>query len=427
MSPTVAKRMRGFSMVEMGVALVVLGLLLTAAMAYWRMSRQEQVVSVHRSLFTDAQAAVLGFVHAHHRLPCPDTDGDGLEGQTVAGAAQCVVASAPTAAVGQLPWRTLGLLKASAGAFRMGVFRDAAPTGGEPSRDLAVTADRFKPIVMAGVPVAGAEGLIGQVNLFDTCYALNAASLATRTQFAAGTDTATLLAVREPVGGGNRRRHVAYVLAAPGLLDADLSGSAFDGLNRTASAASPTFEPAGRVRDAAYDDQVVAMGFDTLFSELQCGKALAATQHAHFNAAASAVILRQSLADYQRQLQLLADLAGAGVASATAGVLTASAGLANAVAASGDAIAWSILTYGAATAAIVAGVFAVGANTVAVAASGATLAAAIATKVEADQRVTQVQPLVISTAQLADNGSLVPAPAVPGVPSNAMAADEAGF
>lgn len=427
MSATVPKRMRGFSMVEMGVALVVLGLLLTAAMAYWRMSRQEQVVSVHRSLFTDAQAAVLGFVHAHHRLPCPDTDGDGLEGQTVAGAAQCVVASAPTAAVGQLPWRTLGLLKASAGAFRMGVFRDAAPTGGEPSRDLAVTADRFKPIVMAGVPVAGAEGLIGQVNLFDTCYALNAASLATRTQFAAGTDTATLLAVREPVGGGNRRRHVAYVLAAPGLLDADLSGSAFDGLNRTASVASPTFEPAGRVRDAAYDDQVVAMGFDTLFSELQCGKALAATQHAHFNAAASAVILRQSLADYQRQLQLLADLAGAGVASATAGVLTASAGLANAVAASGDAIAWSILTYGAATAAIVAGVFAVGANTVAVAASGATLAAAIATKVEADQRVTQVQPLVISTAQLADNGSLVPAPAVPGVPSNAMAADEAGF
>ena len=91
------RRQAGFSLVEMGVALVALGLLVLAFVAYWRLSAQEKVVLVERDLLQITERSVVGFVHSHFRLPCPASTADGNEDCTAG------------RQIGQLPWRTLGL------------------------------------------------------------------------------------------------------------------------------------------------------------------------------------------------------------------------------------------------------------------------------------------------------------------------------
>lgn len=69
----------GFSLVEMGVALGILGLLVLAFAVYWRMSAQEKTAAQERDLLEIAERAAVGFVHANFRLPCPAADASGNE------------------------------------------------------------------------------------------------------------------------------------------------------------------------------------------------------------------------------------------------------------------------------------------------------------------------------------------------------------
>ncbi len=393
------RRQAGFTLVELGVSLVLLGLMALAFVAYWRTSAQEKATIADRDLLAVTERAVVGFAHARFRLPCPASDHAGDEDCT--GGRQ----------VGFLPWRTLGVADARAGRLLYGAYRAADAAQPWLDMDLAQSKDRLRPSFTVGLPPVLPETPLAlnpaNANLLDFCYALTLASNAPANAAALGVVDANAAAVR---------RAVAFTVAAPGLLDADGDRNPFDGRQASASTALPTFDAANRTVAADYDDRVLAVPFNALFAQMQCGQALSAVSHSHVNAATAAVSLQQALINYKRQLEIAELVAGAGVASATAGVLSASAGLATAVAGSANAVAFTILTYGTASAVLAPAVAAVVSNTAAVVASTATLALSIASQVEAKSRVTQVAPLVTDSAALALD-----------IDSDARTADNLGF
>lgn len=392
-------RQRGFSMIELGVALVVLGLLAVGFVAYWRMAVQEKSSAADRDLLEVAERALVGFAHANSRLPCPAADSSGSES---CGAGQ----------VGMLPWRALGLADNAARQLKYGVYRAAAPaTTPWLDMDLAVKTDRLPPMFTVGFPPVMTEtpqlaGMLGAANLIDFCYGANSAANAPV--------NAAALAVATSASAP--RRAVAFVVAAPGQRDADGDGSRFDGLQATATSAAPTFDAANRPRTSDDDDRVIAMSFDGLFAQLGCGQALSAISHSHVAAATAAAFTQQGLVNYERQMEINKMIADGGVAQATAGVLGAVAGLADAVANSANAVALTILSYGATSAVLAPAIAAIVANTIAVGSSAGTLAVAVRVLDEAKSRVTRAGVLVDTTEALATS-----------IKANAVAADNRGF
>ncbi|GAB3359685.1 MULTISPECIES: type II secretion system protein [Giesbergeria] len=345
------RRMAGFTLVEISVALLALGLILPGAVVYWQLSERQRVSASQANVQQQARDAVVGFLHANYRLPCPAADALGVESCTEGtGLRQ----------VGFVPWRTLGLPRPEAGALRYGVYREDSAVAHE-DRDLAAIKDRMNPLRVrtpnptpqnGNAPNANAPpvpsvaaGLLGatqsgdpanplntacnaansppcplggaqSVNQIDVCLALNTASEALVAP--AGQLAVNMLAGRRPV---------AFLIAAPGLLDADGNGQNFDGANASASSSAPTFEAPGMAVSNAYDDVVLAASHAELFSELQCAGALSAASHAHFNAATGAFVLERALYDYRDQLYVSVKLAEADVAAAGAGVAGAASGV----------------------------------------------------------------------------------------------------
>ncbi len=129
---------RGFTLIELVVVLVVLGLLALFAVELIpkltdRIRLDQTVVSLEQ-----AKEAVTGFVLANNRLPCPDTNNNGLEGGGASGVC------AATDRVGVLPFRSMGLpgpaLDRSRLPLRYGVYRNAGV-----SADLATLTELFEP------------------------------------------------------------------------------------------------------------------------------------------------------------------------------------------------------------------------------------------------------------------------------------------
>lgn len=348
------RNMMGFTLVELSVVLLALGLILPAAVIFWQLHERQRVTNFQVDSQQQARDALLGFMHANYRLPCPAADTAGVEA--------CLEGPDPRQ-VGYVPWRTLGLPRPEAGALRYGVFRQAAATAPQ-DRDLAVARDRMNPLrvrtpfpvpknndapndeappiptvteTLLGVTYSGNDtaplnpacnlsqnppcplGVAGAVNLIDVCLALHTAS-----------QTPVAPAGRLGTNMRGARQSVAFVIAAPGMLDADGDGRTFDGANATASSADPTFEATGTVVTSTYDDIVMSASHAELFAELHCGAALSAVSHAHFNAATGAFVLERALYDYRDQLYVAVKLAESDVAAATAGLAGGAASVADA-------------------------------------------------------------------------------------------------
>ena len=353
------QRMRGFTLVEISVALLALGLVVWGAVAFWQQSAGQRVSALQLDVQQQARQSVLGFLYARHRLPCPAADANGVE--------SCSLAGGGLRQVGFVPWQTLALPRPESGRLRYGVFREASATA-HLDRDLAVAQDRMNPLRVRTpnprpqngsapngnappLPVATAGlnsacnpanappcslGGAASVNQVDVCLALNTAS-----------DTATAPAGSLGVMSAGVRRPAAFAIAAPGLLDADGNGQAFDGANATASDASPTFESSNPRATHAYDDTVLAASHAELFAMLGCETGLSVAAHAHFNAATGAFVLERALYDYRDQLYVMVKLAEADVAAATAGVTSAIAGGADAAQAMLSAVADTTMSVGA--------------------------------------------------------------------------------
>ncbi|HVI26114.1 MAG TPA: type II secretion system protein [Xanthomonadaceae bacterium] len=373
-------RQRGFSLVELAVALAILGLVAVVLVKFLGASAERRREVVGRDLLTRADDALLAFAMVHSRLPCPASDTGGDE--------DCAGAQ-----VGRLPWRTLGLPDARARLVRYGVQRrpSADPRA---DADLAVAKDRFRPlVVVAGLTAT--EYPLGVVNGLDLCWALRSARLAA--------PDAGFLHVTRPQAPTSLDANVAYALALP---------RGTDGFTGRQATSAPSFDSPRRLSDSAFHDRVVAVGADQLWGRMRCGDHLSGAGHAHFNAAVASAVMQQSLIDYKKQLEIAQQLADANVDSGAAAILSGTAAVAGAGGGIADTVSEGLASTGAVSYRVaLAAAATAAAAAVLVTATAMTVVAADAKEAADDavddsqthiDRANTLQPLIRADAEAAD-------------------------
>ncbi len=95
----------GFTLIEVAIALVVLGLLVAGLLGPMGTRVEQAERERTRAMLEEIKEALYGFAIAHGRLPCPDSDGgnDGREDFDAGGT--CTGGTV----VGNLPWVVLGV------------------------------------------------------------------------------------------------------------------------------------------------------------------------------------------------------------------------------------------------------------------------------------------------------------------------------
>ena len=126
---------RGFSLIEMAIVLLIMGVILGSGMSLVASQVEQQQLRDTQKILEEAKEALLGYAanQTPPHLPCPDKNGgagagtanDGLEDVTAA-TGQCVAQS------GNLPWATLALAQVDAWGNRLhysvnGAFSSRAP------------------------------------------------------------------------------------------------------------------------------------------------------------------------------------------------------------------------------------------------------------------------------------------------------------
>ena len=96
-------RLSGFTLVEMAVVMVIIGLLLGGLLLPLSNRVEQERRTVAQEAMQMAQEALIGFALSTGRLPCPDVNNDGLE--DLSGCQQVNTATN----AGSLPWATLNL------------------------------------------------------------------------------------------------------------------------------------------------------------------------------------------------------------------------------------------------------------------------------------------------------------------------------
>jgi prepilin-type N-terminal cleavage/methylation domain-containing protein len=98
------RRTNGFTLVEIAVVLAIVGVLLGGLVVGLGQASETQKLKDTRASLALVQEALLAYAAINGRLPCPDTNADGLENAGCTGAT-----------VGAAPWATLGLSQRDAG------------------------------------------------------------------------------------------------------------------------------------------------------------------------------------------------------------------------------------------------------------------------------------------------------------------------
>jgi len=106
-------RARGFSLVELSIVVLVIGIVLTMGIGAWTANLENQAYAATAQRHAAVKEALSGYVRRNSRLPCPDTNftaPDGVENRATAGDPT----TACSAAYGVLPYVTLGLARDTA-------------------------------------------------------------------------------------------------------------------------------------------------------------------------------------------------------------------------------------------------------------------------------------------------------------------------
>ena len=93
---------KGFTLVELAIVLVIVGLLISAFLVPLSAQIDQNKNAQARRDLQEIKEALLGFVTVNFKLPCPDTNGDGIDDG-------CANTNANTSTGGNLPWADLGL------------------------------------------------------------------------------------------------------------------------------------------------------------------------------------------------------------------------------------------------------------------------------------------------------------------------------
>jgi len=101
----------GFTLIEMAVVLVIIALLVGGVLAPLSTQKEQERREENQQLLDEALNALIGFAIVNAYLPCPDTDGDGVEDAPDANPGDCgrTQATSANSYPGRLPWVTLGI------------------------------------------------------------------------------------------------------------------------------------------------------------------------------------------------------------------------------------------------------------------------------------------------------------------------------
>lgn len=109
MTTNAHSRQSGFSLVELAMVLLIVGLLLGGLVPTISSQIEQQRINETRKQLEAIKQALTGFAVVNGRLPCADTDADGEEGLLLPASCNATVATE-----GFLPWKTLGVAEKDA-------------------------------------------------------------------------------------------------------------------------------------------------------------------------------------------------------------------------------------------------------------------------------------------------------------------------
>ena len=262
------RQQRGFTLLEVALVVVVMGVVLTSIMVA-RNQNATRSTAAESAFMDTAVSSLFKFVKRNNRLPCPDSNGDGLED---ANAGVCTSG----ASTGGIPYLTLEMTLASPVGtgldkqFVYGVYRG----GNVSAKDLTLNEER-------SLPTPHVAPNASYKNLDDFKQALINAAAASQT-----VQPSNLYVTGNDTNSGasnctdNKVANMAFVVAFAGARNADEVGSDFDGPNlqgvggwndgtKWASVANATcFAGPGKSITPLYDDQVRAVSFTELMGVL---------------------------------------------------------------------------------------------------------------------------------------------------------------
>jgi hypothetical protein len=355
---------QGLSLLEVMLLILITSGALVAGFIALKARDASNAAQRQAAQLLEADRMLVGFAAAYHRLPCPDTNRDGLE--------DCGSA----AQKGWLPYRTLGLEGASkdagVGNLRYLVQRNAI--------DLAVATDTWKPVAFKDNKdkYTGQRKYPGSFSLFG-----NAAeySVVTTPDLCGKLKTG----VGNPLEGSHAQlsstpaRAVAFAIAHPGARDEAGTGDLFDTANSLAG--NSLGAPERGSASAAADDRVLARGYDNLALALDCTRLTASLDMLSLAMDMVEEVQSQELSNTVMATVLAAvnvvktAVAIYKVVAAATQLVTSAGYLATATAELATAIGTCAILVGCAaiphaTASVVAATISVGASTAAVVASG---------------------------------------------------------
>ena len=246
----------GFTLVEIALVIVIIGVVITMALAVYRPAASSVADSQTASVIEGVRRALITFALEHHRLPCADTNGNGHEGDSAAGCG-----ATDGFMTGRVPYATLGIAQPGAPGQDLrreivyGVYRNNGSNA-----DLARAVERTSDPI-------GSVGYLDRTD-FRRSLANGAAATSSLLQvYTTGDNGATGFEDCT----GNVVANAAFLLAAPGAEDADGDNNRFDGINnglQMNGSGSTCFASPSRRADANYDDRVVAMSFAELLGAM---------------------------------------------------------------------------------------------------------------------------------------------------------------
>lgn len=258
----IPNRSRGFSLVELSIVLIVLGIIISIGFKLLPNLVNRAEATKNTTALERARDALVGFAATHHRLPCPAATVTGANaGQETLGTFPLTCANA----VGYLPYNTLGLtdgLDAYKRPLRYGVTTDYTTSttarGNDGNADLAYQWGSSANFCQA----------ISNAGYYATDYSTNTDHVYVYNTFSGLTPAPAVTAAD----------HQAFVVASAGYADMNRDGDFFDGGNSGALPLTRTvaqeFESPLTMPNANYDDQVLAESFNKLSGLLNCGNAL---------------------------------------------------------------------------------------------------------------------------------------------------------